>query len=83
MNVKKLFFIFVCFLQTLFIANNCNGVSGSILTASTNVTTVQVGHPFTQKCQVSENVLENEPLEIYMDFNISTYFTRYVKPGTI
>lgn len=75
------FVIIVCqFL--LLIVSNCNLVNGFNITASTNVSTVQVGQPFTLKCEVTDLVLGNELFEIRFYYKIlKTFFARYEIPG--
>lgn len=72
--------VFVCFILIVITTNN-NVVSGIKITASTNVTAVQVGHPFTLKCEVTDFVLNNEVFQIDFSNEQNGVLVYYLIPG--
>ncbi len=60
-----------------------NAVEGIKVIGSTNVSTVQVGQPFTFKCEVTEYEL-NEDFEIWFFYSITnSYFAGYRITGSV
>ncbi len=60
-----------------------NAVEGVKVIGSANVSTVQVGQPFTFRCEVTEYEL-NEHFNIYFYYNITNgFFVYYDVKGSI
>lgn len=63
--------------------NNCNAKDE--ITIFTNATKVQVGHPFTMRCKVTdltENLLQFTPIKIEFRTNARGFFAQFEMPST-
>lgn len=77
-------FYFLCFVHFLLLnTSKFNVVEGSQITASTNITRIQTGHPFKLKCEIENFVLGNEQFNIWFEFEINNGFAHFEVPGTI
>ncbi len=64
----------------LLMTSSNNALEGINVIGSTNVSTVQVGQPFTFRCEVTEYEL-NEYFQIFFYYNTSGNVAKYVISG--
>ncbi len=69
-------------LLLLMTTSSNNAVEGVKVIGSTNVSTVQVGQPFTFRCEVTEYELNENFYILFWYTTLNTYVVRYIISGS-